>query len=597
MKVRIRNTQDFSLPDGLERSSRRRVVWWYGPLRKNFRASSVPNAIVFFRDLNENNELGEIKSAAIALTHLGILRLGSIWKNGTSCTSLDLKEETFKVSFDPSDYSITSPYEAMEVRRMTNPISPQDYTLLYHADKNQLLDFPLTRGRNLLIPCIEYFVRCYGRSTEVKRVLATYSWENACPRLFGKVDKPQREGVWSIKLAQRLRPSDAVFLAHVWHDKFAQRQARKVYAQLNAQNSPNRRLTFLKIAPWFRGPAEIRVAGLIINDGKTFLGLRITGASNPIGPTIYCESENEPSTMNSGANDAIAGPSWRGWTQKPDNLDLTDDDEPDNASGMAEIEEEKFMILGEKRPVYFGSSPNNNHGGTVPVVGTAQVTSYSTGERFGADRGVGYASIHARPVMESQGILREMWNAALALNKFYPELILEVSWFTFEHGFSSGEPQLIALEPFANETSSAGAQIPLDVKNWVFFDVQNQIPRGVLVIKIKTPGTVIYIAEIQRRPYNRTLLEEKIEDRAQSGETYKGMVFTLEKQEDFQIWLKIFLNHVRHRKGIVGKLVHACLGQASTFKHVPSSRQSLPLLPAILNALRKMGLKMEPPFT
>ena len=83
----------------------------------------------------------------------------------------------------------------------------------------------------------------------------------------------------------------------------------------------------------------------------------------------------------------------------------------------------------------------------VPVPGDETI--FSTGEPYGSGKGVGQASIHAPIRLESQGFLRDMWNALLYLQSAYPTAIHSVSWFTFEDGFStSPDPRLISLEPF-----------------------------------------------------------------------------------------------------------------------------------------------------
>jgi hypothetical protein len=591
VKVRLRKTYSFDIKDtSLKGETGNLVVWWYGPVTKNRRAGSVPRVVVFFRRIDENGNLGEIIRRETALTHLGLLRIGSIWREGVSNSRIDLQSEVFDVSFSADGWKIVSPYDAVRLERSPNPIPPSEYPLYFPLDKNRLLDFSLPDGRNLLIPCMEFFVRCYGRSAEVKRVLATYPWDEAQKRLFKPIEEPVSPGSWPVKLARRLYNDDVIFLAHAIHDPYARRTVKSVYAQIEAAFRTNEPYAFLKIAPWFQGDAKLSVAGIPINNGQTFLGLSILGGSHPQGETILRDRENTnktdgaelPSADESGTKDGFLARVMR---KQPDIIDLTDDDEPDHGSSSLEIEEDDFVVLGEPR-VVIDVRRARQGSATASSTRKGDESAFSTGEPYGSGKGVGHASIHANALMESHGVLRDMWNALRHLRKARPNVIQSTEWFTFEDGFSNNpEPKLIALEPFNDKDEKVDATI----RKWLFFDPDMQIPRGALVIRVVVSGKPVYLFEIQRRP-----IKKKGEDGiAKEGEeAFKGLVFVLNDERSLSQWLRTLLNRTRYVKGVVQKLTGSCPGTAHAYKHSTAKDEEVPCEAAVENALRKLGMEI-----
>lgn len=589
MKVSLRKTRTFSIDDAsLKSDTESLVVWWYGPVIKNPRAQSIPKVVVFLRRLDASGNLGEIIRRETALTHLGVLRIGSVWSKGVSNARIALTIEEFDVSFSSGGWEFVSPYKAVHDENRGNPIPPNEYPLYFSPDKNYLLDFSIPDGRNLLIPCMEFFVRCYGRSTEVKRVFATYPWEEAKKRLFKPIDEPVAPGSWTVKLAKRLYNDDVIFLAHAIHDPYAQRAAKSIYAQIEAAFKANAPYAFLKVAPWFQGTAKLSVAGIPIKNGKTFLGLRILGGSHPQGDTILRDRENTNKVDESNSLGVEESMEERGFPvrvlrKKPDIVDLTDDDEPDHGSSSLEIDEDDFVVLGEPRAVIDVRRAKEGEAKTISVHGGDE-SAFSTGEPYGSGKGVGHASIHAKAVMDSQGILRDMWNAVRYLRKDRPDVIQSAEWYTFEDGFKSDpDPRLIALEPFSDKDKDVAKEI----RNWLFQDMDLHIPRGVLIVRIIVSGKPVYLFEIQRRPIRR-----KSEDGStnEGEEAFKGLVFVLDDERRLDKWLRTLLASTRYQKGIVQRLTSFCPGTAHAFKHTQARDEKVPCEAAVRNALRKVGV-------
>jgi hypothetical protein len=568
--------------DVLKEHTGRLIVWWYGGITKNQRDQTVPLVAVFFRWIIKSGQPGAFLRKDVALTHLGLLRVGDVVENGV-CTARAVRAvETFDVDFTEGAWGIVSAGEAWRAMQ-PNPIDQDDYELQYRRDKSWLIDFPLGDGKNLLVPCLEYFMRCYGHSVEVKRVLATYLWPDVKRRFYIPLEKPADPLSWPVRLTRRMRNGDVVLLAHLLYDEYARSQARQINGQLmvDYQNPPlpgeKRSYVFVKVHPWFQGAAQLKVNGLWINGGKTFLALNILGSSDPQGVPIQRDRENS-NLVDTPAPEGDQGKAWAGAPRRtikspPEIIDLTDADAPDHEASIIDIEEDEFVVLGTPRTVIDVRRAQAKSSSGKPGDGGNPDT-FSTGEAYGSGKCVGYASVHAPQVLESHGVLRDMWNAMLYVKSAHPDLIQKVEWFTFDRGFcEEAEPQLVSLAPQENDKPVDG--------NWFYFNVKEEIPRGVMVARLSIGQKHVYILEIQRR------------SRAGGNdeESFKGFVFALEDDGRFDSCLRSLLSSVRSVKGIVKKLEGRCPGDSGAFKHVSSHHEKVPCEAAVWNALGKVGIK------
>ncbi|WP_278666868.1 hypothetical protein [Acidithiobacillus ferriphilus] len=574
------------------------MVWWYGGISKNHKAQSVPLVEVFFRELDERNTPGKFSRFPIALNHLGLLRIGSIWNDGRCQSEAILQKEIFTIDFSKDKRRIVSPSQDDQKNTDTGHIiSQNDYPLRFSNDKNWLVHFPLKDGKNLLIPCLEFLVRCYGRSAELSRILATYPWDEVKNRFFAPLDQPAPPDQWPVKLRKRMRNGDVVFLAHALYDPYAQKYAKSIYAQLESDFKDGEKYAFIKVAPWFHGPAQIMVNGLWINDGQTFLGLQILGCSDPSGDPIYRDRENTNKTDGTVLDDE-SGNAWRGapvrlLTKLPEIFDLTDDEEPDHGSASIEIEELDFIVLGSPRVVVDARRSHTKSSGGHPGNNDTPGT-FSGGEHHGTGKGVGYASIYAKTVMESHGTLRDMWDAMLYLKKRHKDIISTVEWFTLEGGFcSNDEPELVSLQAFdKNDLAENAEELPTTTRNWPYHDLGNRVLRGVLVARMLVDDKPIYILEIQRRPRKKKAEKNGHEIVIDTEESFKGVVCLFSNQKVFITWLRKILHDIRYVRGVVQKLVNTCPGpdRAEAFVHAPASDEQVPCEAAVRNALLKMDI-------
>lgn len=585
------------LKDDLPTNHEDWIVWWYCGIYKNKQENSQPSALVAFRKLLDSGNLSDDATyRRVPLTALGQVRVGTVWRDGLCQAEVVLNSEKFTVDFTEPSWKLTSFHQTHE-QGSPPPYPHSIYPLAYPKDRNWLLEFALPAGGRLLVPCLEFFTRCYGRSAELRRVLTTYSWEECQgQRLYAPLDEPEEPDRWKIKLRKRLVNGDVVLLAHAKYQPYAEKAVKSIYAQIEASYDPaDRRPAFIEITPWFRGPAELKAKGIWFDDvdgGRSFLALQIVGCSQPRGPQILRSRENDNTAIQLSHNDE-SGRAWVGVPERtliklPEIVDLTGDVEPDPHAISVEIEDPDFEELGEPR-IVIRMRNDRAKSTSGPKIKSADASAFSSGEPHGSGQGVGYAAIHARTVMESQGMLRDMWNAMLFLKKEFPCQIQSVGWFTFNDGYmGETEPKLIGLQPF-DETDEADGT----TRKWPYMDIPTlQEIRGILVTRIVAQGRPIHIVEIQRRPQKKKGKDGGTED---AEESFKGLACVLDNQDNFEKWLKQLLTEVRHVKGVVQKLAGRCPGRAAAFKHSAASSDEVPCKAAVLNALGKMGVNILMP--
>ena len=579
-------TSKVRLCDQLKHEKDELIVWWYGGIIKNYKAESVPKVVVFFRRLDKNGNLGSFERKDIALTFLGLLRIGSIWKEG-ECRSeavFPTEQKQFEVDFTHGAWRFVCPSQAAKLG-IEKIINQSDYPLHFAKDKNWLINFPLSNDQNLLIPCTEFFVRNYGRSEEVPRVLATYGWEEVHKRFYVPFDQPVVENTWPVKLKSRMYNGDVVFLAHMKYDPYTAFAAKGINAQIETSFLNKEPYAFIQAGPWFEGKAQVLVSGHWINEGKTFLALRFLGGSDPQEVPIQRDREN--SNKTDGALSSEVGESTGGRPPRPikkpaEIVDLTDQQEPDHGAASVEVEEPDFIVLGKPRDVFdVNRNKKTNSRGKPRDGGVAKI--FSSGESYGSSKGVGFASIHAPVVMKLDGTLLDVWDAMLYLKKEKSELIQSVEWFTFEDGFSSNpEPKLIALLPF-----DKAEKVETKTRNWLYFDTASETPRGILVTRLMVCGKSVFILEIQRRP---RMKKDDEGNAIADEESFAGLVFLLNDHSQFEMLLRVTLSKMRHVRGIIKNLLAGLPNSATDFRHSTANSEKVPGEAAVMNALSKIGL-------
>lgn len=579
----------------LENESGELVTWWYGGICRRAKTSGEPKVLVCFRRIEPDGSLGGFKHIRLPITSLGQFRIGTIWKEQKSVEELAYETKTFHVDFSPSGWEFRSDADDKSAGRpelITHSVYPlPDFQL---HDPAWMIRFNATDVKgskiSLLVPCMEFFSRCYGRSQFIKLILTSYPWDAAKDKFFAPLPLKPVGDKWYISLRDRAVNGDSVFLAHAYYDEYANKQARSIWTQTEVAFGNNKSVNnvFPKIGPWFTGPGALKVNGIWIEEGKTFLALQVIGSTDPGGVAIYRgrqSSKNKSSTANEGYDDRIGIPKPKIFSPPPI-ITVTGNEEPSNDSGTVVVSENYFEVLGYPRrvkKVKFDSEQNTYK--QVPARDES-TRLFSGGESYGTGAGIGYVMYKSDQIMESQGKLRDIWNALLWFHDNYPDIVGHPESFTYEGGFSDNrEPMLLAYQVFAEDTEA----ITKSVSNWPFLSIQDGVLRGALLARIKVCNEDIYFFEIQRRI---KITEDDSGNDIINEESFRGLVFKLKDGEKLKAWIAVFMDLSRRTEGVLVGVAPKCPGMAELYKHNTAQTEQMPCEAAMRNALKKMGIKL-----
>ncbi|HBP6240513.1 TPA: hypothetical protein L6A02_24775 [Pseudomonas aeruginosa] len=460
------------------------LVWWYGPIQQNTRPRSIPLAKVYFKQLIDD-EPRAFSWAVVPLSSLPHYRIGTIWRDGKCISDTKMDEGTFDVDFDEGGWTVTSRSD-LSKQGKAHVFHDSEYSLKYPQDHGQLLSFNLDDGKNLLIPCTEYFVRAYARNMEVCRALATLLWSDVMSVLF---DDPRRdEHRWLVKPSRPMRNYDAVFLAHLLYDDYAARCIKNINAQF-ISGDPSTKI-FLKATPWFKGKGQVLCRGQWINEGNTFLCLDLVGSNQPDGQEIEWQRKKfDNSEGQEGGRIVLPRPVRTAEAEQF--LSEHSHAAPDSHSELTIVKPPPFKVLGVRRKVKKTKEVIKTDRGRLGPQ-PPEATSHSSGEGRGAGKNIGKLEHAADAELETQGFLYDIWNAFRSIMADNPDRVTHVNWYTPTRFREQGPPRLILLQP--------PIEWPFEDKSgrrWVYLDREAGVCRGLMVLRIQVDGHNYFCFEIQ----------------------------------------------------------------------------------------------------
>lgn len=553
------------------------------------RDNEVPRVVVSFRQLHDNGTLGNFHSSVVALTSLGQLRIGSVWKNKLSRDQVQFTRQMFEVGFRGDDW--TRAHSSAKHRGETrSELIPQGvYPLRFGAaDRSKLLTFTHEQG-TLLIPCLE-FLRCYGRNQEINRVLATYGWHEVVHRL--KLAEPVTPipGAFVVDLPSFATEADAHLLARLRYDAFAQQKVRGIRSEIEAELGPpssGNKYAFPTIGPWFTGSAKIEVEGIELSPGS-FLGLRITGYTVPLEPSIHVLRSEFPEVGDEGYSGKPHPPRHRKELEEGEVTSIGDDLAPDNRSGLIIIADPIIRVL-EAAPVTTlttdRSVARGSPGSTPQPVGVS-----APGEANGSEADVGLAHFVSDTELQPTGALTDLWNGLRKLQSQRPEVLRVLAWFSFDGAISARtgqKPKLLSLN--FPERKKHQKSLSAAAKKWVYMHPDDPAkPRGILVIEVGSPLTHGYLFEVERR-----MISSKDSVDGQKEQNYCGLAINTPAGKSPPEWIPGVLFQIAEAKGIMSKaLVHLPSLDGQDYRRSSSNSDAVAGQSTAINALSKLGIKI-----
>ncbi|MBR7992226.1 hypothetical protein KDX08_07185 [Burkholderia cenocepacia] len=584
-----RNTGHSELREGIPDTDYPIAVLGYGGMSPHLVNGVTRKVAVSFQQLDDANARPFHKD--VSFSHLRALRVGSVWQN---------KRHVGEVRYD--DFGLTeldfSPGRCRLLSAITETQEgrPAPLNGRYRAstkderkERSWLLEFTLPDKRIILVPCMEFFLRCYGVSELIPRALSSMSWDDAMKLfLVNTTREKSTEGKWVIRPTERMQDGDRAFLGHILHTSYGQRAAKSIADQCVTE-SKNQELIFPRVEPWFSGKVPVSARGIWVRERQTFLALRMELLGEPTGPGIVAVKmkKEEDSCSEDDQSSKQAREGRRNFTLSPESKLKVHI--PNDAHNFGSPPPERRDPKGERFPL----GPKRDI--TTIFERQSSVVLPPDGSN---EPGVQLTSPDALDVPEAHrivmahGTLLEMWRALQALQAHHPENLLGIQWFHAERGFVNDDtPELIALQPFGENE-----QVKPDIRNWVTRDIKTEPPRGILVLRIQAsvPKTLekktIYVLEVERRVKQRRASMKKVDEEADS---YRGLAVVLAPTTDFDKWLRDVLSRIRYVAGHVVELESLHPNFIEAFKHSQSrTNNKMPFRASALLALKKAGVEL-----
>jgi len=575
-------------------SGDRWLIWRHGGAIKGKKDQSQSQVCIGCRKYTAGSWSEELNYTFIPITWLVIVQLGTIWKDGYRTHELVLEKARFEVNFDPEHWQISSHAESSE------DLYPRSlYSNKYSNDRNKYLELDLNNSGKLLIPCLEFYTKMYGTSSELRRVLAAEGWSanvfDPANPLYAPPPAKRNPDDWVVSLSKKIPDSDAVFLAHALYDPVARTAARSVYVQLESNHKgSSTKLKFLDIVPWFVGPATLKVEGVYFNSGRSFLCLRIVGGSHPTIPRneIVHDRANSSRVKDSAETSKKDAP----WPKiaKQQNIDpidvtITGDSPPSQNTSTLDLDSNVFEIIGTQRATVAVSSALNASSVKKAFIETTNDV-YSAGGEHGTLDNIGRAAINTPIELDSNGFIHELWETLLYLCKKYPDVIRSIESFNYEDGFTgSSPPKLISLAPTKNIIEIYSKQRKKRQLSWPYLIPGYRNPRGLLVVRLKIERDYYYLFEIE--PRTNVDAPDKLKK-------HSGLIAKLSGEENTMKILETLIPRIRDSQGVFKKCLPLMPDFAETYRHVPSRRNTLsavyrPYEAAMKNAISKTGIQFR----
>ncbi|VVE64581.1 hypothetical protein PCA31118_01653 [Pandoraea captiosa] len=559
------------------------LAWWYCGIRKNYFDNAQPLVLVDFRQLVNGKVSGNSVLWPVPIALLSKFSVGSIWNDGESRQHVGYPVKEFDVSYDEGGWCVSSFEEAFDSgAKPPYPIGIHRLSNTY--DKNKLLMFDLVQGGKLVVPCLEFYSRCYGRSSNLRRLLAAdpwQDWQSPSSKFYAPLGEPEEPDVWKVKLRRQMANGDVIFLAHAKYDEYTARAARSINSQIQAQFQPSKAsIAFIDVMPWHRGRARLKVAGIPFGDDGSFLALNIVGGSEPGGAPLH-RLRDTIDASKSGAEGLGGFPiGGRRQVLSPDIVHVTADDSPDGGAETVEVWDTAFEVLGTSRVVH-----DSRHRKTarlaVPFATAESPHQYAAGDSHGGGKGIGHLSVVPLMDVPPNGVLRDTWSALLHLQKKY--VIESVEWYSIEHGFQSqGEPKLIPLCAVPDDVAMRKSD-----RNWVYIDRQL---RSILLASVVVRGLRVCFLEIERKMTARKIRPDLYVERE---EALRGMVYVPKSADALTAWVAHMRERIPVERGIIRNLESTTFGWCKAFKHKPSEAPQVAGEASLLSGLEKLGVSLK----
>lgn len=536
---------------------------WYGANARARTQGDVPTLYVWFRPLYGNGQFGKFVCQRMAAAFLGQLRIGSIWRNGVSTHELEFVEFLYTGSYMRSQWE-----DIVWVQKQRGLIPADRYPLPYeHNDQSRLLRLH-ANGKSLLVPCMEFFTRCYARSGEVNRILLTYEAEEQDDRLMLREPIDSIPGARPIWIPPCTTDADAHFLARLRYDAEMSTKLKAFPALLDqALLASKHDVAFLAFGPWYYGPAELKVQGVDLGNGY-FLALRIVGHTLPEDYPVHAlrvhketDTESELERFPKPRRKVHEVP--EGQTTA-----VTQELAADRDTDIQVIYDPGMEILNTPAAVTTETVRRDRSGRTIRTP-SAPSSRSAPGEVGGTGKDVAILQAQSEAITPSEGSVLKLWAGLVYLQETNPGLIRSVGWCTPSYTFQSppATPEASFRLPILKPPKGVG-----EIRKTLAWLHRSGLPstRSVFVFRIQTTHFTGYLFEVQRAV--REVANESGETKGKE-DSYCGLVAIPKNECDLSIWLNTIFEVISWQCGIMKNVLPHIKDITSHQSYYPRSKR------------------------
>lgn len=538
------------------------VVLWYGANARERTEGDVPTIYVWFRPLYLDRQFGKWEQRRMATTFLGQLRIGSIWRNGISTDELKFDEFPYTGSYMRSHWD-----DIVWAQKHPGLIPSDIYLLPYERnDQSRLLRFH-ANDTTLLVPCMEFFTRCYARSGEVNRILLTYRPEELDARLMLQDPIDSVPGARPIWIPPFTTDADAHFLARLRYDAEMSNRLKSFPAQLEQELMASKKnLAFLEFGPWYYGPAKLKVQGLDLGNGN-FLGLRIVGHTLPEDIPVHAlRVQKETDTESELARFPRPRREVREISEGQ-TIAVTQELGADQDTDIHVTHDPGMEILNTPAPVTTETVRRDRNGRTIRTP-SAPSNCSTPGEVGGTGKGVASLRLQSEAITPSAGSVMKLWAGLVSMQEANPVLIRSVGWCTPSYTFqsSSAAPETSFRLPILKPSRA----VPDIRKTFKWLHRPGlPTPRSVFVFRIQTAHFTGYLFEVQRAVRE---VENESGEAGVKEDSYCGLVAIPKNDCDLPRWFNTIFEVISWQCGIMKKVLPHIKDITSRQSYYPRSK-------------------------
>lgn len=583
--------KDLNLPKG-----KNFVVTWYGAMKRYRNEGEVPRLVFWFLELDRYGLLGGMSiQIELAMSYLGQLRIGSVWRDGQSTEQLQFTKREIRCVYSQQHWFSTTSASEHHRNHSQWLIPLEDYRLHYgKSDRSRLLRFQ-SEAQSFLIPCQEYFARCYARAEEINRILITYDKDEIRKRLLLEEPIEIAAEEWQVWLPREATKWDSVLLAYLRHEHSSWLNVMRIKAAYDqqlfgtGQTSTRNGLAFVPVGPWFLGDAQLEVEGIQLSTGD-FLGLRITGYSLPdVNKIVGLRDLRE--TPNDGEIGAFPVPrlSVIQFGEEA-TAPATERSAPDRDTDIHQIHDPAIRLMGAQPRLHIKQVPRETKG--TNRVPPSKSDASSAGETSGTGKGLARARFMSAMSLDSQSAVEDLWAALRYLQNQNKALLQELICFEAKSGLAIKPADGLSYVelPWVKEDT------PTQQRSQQLWLHKDTLPsrRGVCIVRVKTPLMIGYIFELQRGFVKRTVEETQV----QVEESYCGLAIAPPPDTEIKVWLREVMESIVRCRGIMSNVLeHIDHMYGGDYKRSPKSDGATPGLATAIRALKRLGIRDLEPCT